>query len=112
MFSEMQYNSLLALCLVPVFVLVLQKYIEIRASYSPPSDLEIARIEKSSTVFSVNIVKMIPTLRILVILFAILLLYVFAFSDGEAIRWSSIVGVSICILAMSILVNWRMIFDL
>ncbi|WP_372914938.1 hypothetical protein [Sandarakinorhabdus sp.] len=91
----MTADILLVLILVPVFVIVLQKYIEFRAIYAPPSEKYLLNFEKTSGAISTTIVKAIPTIRIAMLGAEILLLYVFGFFDEPTLKWSAIGGVDI-----------------
>ena len=107
----MSTDTILVLVLVPVFVIGLQKYIEVRASYSPPSEADILKVEKSSGRKVARIIKAIPKIRNVLLGTAILLLYVFGFVDDPVFKWPAIGGVAICVIAMSAIVNWQLAYD-
>ncbi len=107
----MSADVILVLFLVPAFVIGLQKYIEVRASYSPPSEDDILKVEKASGVRVARLIKAIPKIRIAILIIAISLLYVFGFADDSFLKWSAIGGVAICVIAMSALVNWHLAYD-
>jgi hypothetical protein len=107
----MSTDTILVLILVPAFVVGLQKYIEARASYSPPSEADILKVQKVSGAKAAWIIKAIPKIRIAILIAAISLLYVFGFVDDPVLKWSAIGGVSICVIAMSALVNWHLAYD-
>ncbi|MBY0282794.1 MAG: hypothetical protein K2W81_02375 [Sphingomonas sp.] len=107
----MNTDVILVLVLVPAFVIGLQKYIEVRASYSPPNEAEILKVEKVYGAMMARTVKVIPKVRIVILITAISLLYVFGFADHPGLKWSAIGGVGICVIAMSALVNWHLVYD-
>lgn len=107
----MSIDALLVLFLVPAFVIGLQKYIEVRASYSPPSEADIQKVERVSGAKVARIIRAIPKIRITILIAAILLLYVFGFVHDPVLKWSAIGGVAICVIAMSAVVNWHLAYD-
>ncbi|MCF8883936.1 hypothetical protein L5849_14625 [Erythrobacter sp. SN021] len=107
----MTTDIFLTLILVPVFVIGLQKYIEVRASYTPPSEADILKVEEASGATIARIIRAVPKIRIVILVVAILLLYVFGFVDDSVVKWSAIGGVAVCVIAMSALVNWHLAYD-
>lgn len=107
----MSTDTILVLVFVPVFVIGLQKYIEVRASYSPPSEDDLLKVEKISGKRVACVIKALPKIRIAILGAVILLLYVFGFVDDPVFKWSAIGGVAICVIAMSALVNWHLAYD-
>lgn len=108
---DMGADAILILVLVPIFVIGLQKYIEVRASYSPPSKDDILKVEKASGARVARIIKAVPKIRVAILIIVILLLYVFGFVDDPVLKWSAIGGVAFCVIAMSALVNWHLVYD-
>lgn len=106
------YDTLLALLLAPAFVLVLQKYIEVRASYSPPTEDEISKVERKSGAISARLLRIIPHGRIIALAIAILLSCVFGLYRSETLGWIALSGLLICAIVLSILVNWRVLYKM
>ncbi|MBX9859847.1 MAG: hypothetical protein K2Y20_09695 [Sphingomonas sp.] len=107
----MSADDILLLILVPAFVIGLQKYVEVRASYHPPSETEILKVKKDYGSMVARILEIIPKVRIAILITAISLIYVFGFVDHPGLKWSAIGGVGICVIVMSALVNWHLIYD-
>jgi hypothetical protein len=106
------YDTLLVLILVPAFILGLQKYIEVRASYSPPTEEEICKIERKSGERSARFANNIHRNRIIILSLTVLLSCTFGLYKTTIVGWIALGGLLICILSLSILVNWRVIYKM
>lgn len=106
------YDILLVLILAPAFVLVLQKYIEVRASYRRPTNDDISKVERRSGKRSASLLKNVPRGRAIALSAAILLSCTFGIRKFDILGWVSLGGLLICVIVLSILVNWRMIYKI
>lgn len=105
----MDRDTLLMIVIVPVFMIGLQKYIEIRANYEPPTKYNIEKIRARSGEYMSKFVRIIPRLKYSILTIAILNAYGFGFSIDYQWKWAFVAGMVSCIIAMSLLVNWKMI---
>jgi hypothetical protein len=110
--SVTSYDTLSILIAAPAFVLILQKYIEVRASYSPPTADEIIEVERKSGKKSAQVVRNIPRWRIVILGIAILLAGLFGLYKTEPPGWIALTGLLMCAIALSFLVNWRIIYKM
>lgn len=99
----MDHDTLWMIILAPIFIFGIQKYIEIRASYRPPTLTEIDRLERKYGSIQLFIVKNITFLRHFILCFAIIDAYAFGLSIESQLKWAFVGGMIPCIVVMSIL---------